>query len=112
MRRLYDVKVFDMRNPNCTIGNSIENVCDLLYQDVPVVLNIENTNGRIDFNNMKIVGLATTPYAVNEHEIYADVVIWDSELELEGKYVNYEVSGYTDDNDKFVVDRVECVQIK
>lgn len=112
MRILHDVKVFDMRNTNCTISNNVHEICDLLYQDIPIVLNIENNHGRVDFNNVKIIGLIRTPYVENEYEIYADVIIWNSELQLEGKYVNYEVSGYIDDDDKFVVDRVVCVEIK
>lgn len=113
MKRIKNVKVFDMNNPNINTLNSIEDIKDMfILNNIPIVKYITENNNTIDFNRQKYIGVITNPIIYNT-DIIGDCLIYDENENINGEFVNYEVQGKFVNNDRdYLINSIMSVEIK
>ena len=116
MRIYENVKVFDIRNPNCVIENNLESIIDL-FDKTPIVAGIydEENKRLIGKDEQIIIGYVDKITYRDEFCLYGKICILD-EISFDAKFINYTVEGdfkYNNDNVRtFVIDKVSCIEIR
>ena len=116
MRIYTNVKVFDIRNPNCTIENSLESIIEM-FDKAPIVTEIyDKENERlIEKDKQVVIGYVDKITKKDEFCLYGKICILD-EISFYAEFINYVIEGsfkYSEDNIRtFVVDKVACIEIR
>lgn len=116
MRIYENVKVFDIRNPNCTIENSLESIIEM-FDKTPIVTEIYDKENERLIEKDKQVAIGYVDKITNKDEfcLYGEVCILN-EISFNAEFINYTIEGgfkYSDDNVRtFVVDKVACIEIR
>lgn len=116
MRIYTNVKVFDIRNPNCTIENSLESIIEM-FDKTPIVTEIyDKENERlIEKDKQVVIGYVDKITKKDEFCLYGKICILD-EISFYAKFKNYAIEGNFEDGKDgsrvYVVDKVICIEIR
>ncbi|MDD4779107.1 MAG: hypothetical protein PHT02_00690 [Tissierellia bacterium] len=100
MNIIKDKKIFDMRNPNCNIVTSIDNIVNM-FDKTPVVIDVAK--------DKTVIGFISQATRYDENCIYGEIILYgDYKI---GELKNYEIQGELVDipNRNFEVSNVNSV---
>jgi hypothetical protein len=82
MNIIKDKKIFDIRNPNCNIVTSIDEIMNM-FNKTPIVMDVAD--------NEMVIGFISQATNHDENCIYGEVILYqDYQI---GDFKNYEVQG-------------------
>lgn len=116
MRIYENVKVFDIRNPNCTIENSFESIIEM-FDKTPIVTEIYDKENEhlIEKDKQVVIGYVDKITSKDEFCLYGEVCILD-EISFNAEFINYAIEGNFEDGKDgscvYVVCKVVCIEIR
>lgn len=112
MRRISNIVVFDLDNPNCTISNTAEQIISMFQNtSVPIVNNIYDFQNHklIKMDDENICGVVVRATHNIENLIYGDIILYKDGTD-DKRMKNYQISGEYNKDGSFKIDKIILVE--
>lgn len=112
MRRISNIVVFDLDNPNCTISNTAEQIISMFQNtSIPIVNNIYDFQNHklIKMDDENICGVVVRATHNIENLIYGDIILYEDGTD-DKRMKNYQISGEYNKDGSFKIDKIILVE--